>query len=94
MVIEDIHIMGLISFLIMLLVAAACAWIAEMLVPGSIPGGFLVSAIVGLIGAWVGSSLFGAFGPSLEGVPLIPCILGTAILIFLLRLITRRSVKV
>jgi uncharacterized membrane protein YeaQ/YmgE (transglycosylase-associated protein family) len=81
--------MGIISFLIMLLVAAACAWIAERIVPGTIPGGFFVSAIFGLIGAWIGSSVFGSFGPSLEGVALLPCIFGTAILIFGVRLISR-----
>ncbi len=78
-------IIGLILFLI---VAAVCAYIAEMIVPGRVPGGFFTSAIVGIIGAWLGSSLMGSLGPSLAGIPLIPCILGSAVFIFLLSLIS------
>ncbi len=82
--------MGLLSFLLYLLVAAACAYIGEMLVPGAIPGGFLTSAIVGIIGAWLGGSMMGSFGPDLGGVALIPCIIGSAALVFLLSLFSRK----
>ncbi len=81
--------MEILTFILFLIVAAACAYLAEVLVPGTIPGGFFTSAIVGIIGAWVGSSLMGSFGPSLAGVALIPCILGSAILVFCLGLISR-----
>ncbi len=81
--------MGILGFIFFLIVAAACAWIAEYFVPGVIPGGFFVSAIVGIIGAWVGGSLFGHFGPQLAGVSLLPAILGSAILVFCLALLSR-----
>jgi len=81
--------MGIISFILFLFVAAACAWIAGSLVPGRAPGGFFARAIFGVIGAWIGSSLFGNFGPSLAGVPLIPAIIGSAILVFGLAVISR-----
>ncbi len=81
--------MTIIGFILFCLVAAACAWIAEALVPGVIPGGFLVSAIVGVLGAWLGSSFLGGFGPSLAGVPILPAIIGSAVLIFLLSLLSR-----
>ncbi len=81
--------MEILTFILFLIVAAACAYLAEVLVPGTIPGGFFTSAIVGIIGAWVGSSIMGSFGPSLAGVALIPCILGSAILVFLLGLVSR-----
>ena len=81
--------MGILSFILFLLVAAACAWIAEMLVPGVIPGGFLTSAIVGIIGAWLGGSMMGHIGPDLAGVSLIPCIAGSAVLVFILGLVSR-----
>ncbi|HEY9773851.1 MAG TPA: GlsB/YeaQ/YmgE family stress response membrane protein [Planktothrix sp.] len=80
--------MGILSFILFLIVAAACAYIGEWLVPGSIPGGFFTSAIVGIIGAWVGGTLVGSVGPSLGGVSLIPCILGSALLVFLLGLVS------
>jgi uncharacterized membrane protein YeaQ/YmgE (transglycosylase-associated protein family) len=82
--------MGILMFILYLIVAAACAWIADMVVPGRLPGGFLTSAIVGIIGAWLGSMLFGSFGPSLAGVPLLPAILGSALLVFIFGLFSRR----
>lgn len=81
--------MSIIGFVLFLVVAAACAWIAEQLVPGVIPGGFVTSAIVGIIGAWMGVNLVGTIGPSLAGVSLLPCILGSAVLVFLLMLCSR-----
>ena len=81
--------MEILTFILFLFVAAACAWLGEYLVPGTIPGGFLTSVIIGLIGAWVGTQLMGAVGPSLAGVPIIPAILGSAIVIFLGHLVGR-----
>lgn len=81
--------MGILAFILFLIVAACCAYIAERLVPGVIPGGFFTSAIVGIIGGWVGVSMLGNFGPDLAGVALVPCIVGSAILVFLLSIISR-----
>jgi uncharacterized membrane protein YeaQ/YmgE (transglycosylase-associated protein family) len=81
--------MTVLGFILFLIVAAVCAWIAEYMVPGTIPGGFLTSAIVGIIGAWIGGSLFGNFGPALAGVALVPTIIGSAILVFGLALLSR-----
>jgi uncharacterized membrane protein YeaQ/YmgE (transglycosylase-associated protein family) len=80
--------MGVLAFILFLIVAAACAWIAERFVPGNVPGGFFVSAIVGIIGAWIGGSLLGHIGPDLAGVSLVPCIIGSAILVFGLSLLS------
>ena len=81
--------MSILSFILFLFVAAACAYLAERLVPNAVPGGFITSAIVGIIGAWIGGSLIGHFGPDLAGVALIPCILGSAVLVFVLSLVSR-----
>lgn len=80
--------MSILGFILFLIVAAVCAYIAEMLVPGRVPGGFFTSAVVGIIGAWIGGSLIGPIGPDLGGIALIPAILGSAIFIFLLSLIS------
>jgi uncharacterized membrane protein YeaQ/YmgE (transglycosylase-associated protein family) len=80
--------MGLLSLIIFLIVAAVCALIAEKLVPGTIPGGFLTAAVFGVIGAWVGGSLLGSMGPALGGVALVPCIAGSALLVFLLSIMS------
>jgi len=81
--------MGIISFILFLIVASVCAYLAERLVPNCVPGGFLTSAIVGIIGAWIGGSMIGHFGPDLAGVALVPCILGSAILVFVVSLFSR-----
>lgn len=78
--------MEIISFILFVIVAAICALIAERMVPGKVPGGFLTAAVFGVIGAWIGSKIMGPFGPDLAGVPLVPCILGSAVLVFLLSL--------
>ena len=80
--------MGIISFILFLIVASVCAFLAERLVPNSVPGGFLTSAIVGIIGAWVGGSLIGHFGPDLAGVALVLAF-WLSILVFLLSLCSR-----
>jgi uncharacterized membrane protein YeaQ/YmgE (transglycosylase-associated protein family) len=80
--------MSILSFILFLLVAAACAFIAERMVPNTMPGGLLISSIVGIIGAWVGGSLVGHFGPDLAGVSLLPCILGSALFVFLFSLLS------
>lgn len=83
--------MEILAFILYLIVAGACALIAEYVVPGVIPGGFLVAAVVGVIGARVGTSLMGGLGSSLAGVPLLPAILGSALLIFLMALVSHRA---
>lgn len=81
--------MDILAIICYLIVAAVCAGIAEFLVPGAIPGGFLTAAIVGIIGAWVGGALLGHIGPDLAGISLIPCILGSAILVFGVSLLSK-----
>lgn len=81
--------MDILAIICYLVVAAVCAGIAEFFVPGVIPGGFLTAAIVGIIGAWVGGSLLGHIGPDLAVISLIPCILGSAILVFAVSLLSR-----
>jgi len=81
--------MSILGFIFFLVVAAVCAWIADYMVPGTIPGGFFTAAIVGIIGGWIGGGLFGSFGPAVAGVALVPTILGSAILVFGLALVSR-----
>ncbi len=84
--------MDILMFIMYCIVAAVCAGIAAYLVPGTIPGGFLVSVIFGILGAWLGTSMIGGFGPDLFGVPIVPAILGSALLVFVLSLFARRNV--
>jgi uncharacterized membrane protein YeaQ/YmgE (transglycosylase-associated protein family) len=74
--------MSILSWILFLVVAAVCAWIAECVVPNKMPGGIVAGAIVGVIGAWIGGTLMGNIGPSLAGVALLPTVVGSAILVF------------
>jgi uncharacterized membrane protein YeaQ/YmgE (transglycosylase-associated protein family) len=81
--------MSIIWFILYLIVAAICAALAEKLVPNTVPGGFFTSAVVGIIGGWLGVTLMGSIGPDLAGVPLIPCIIGSAIFVFVISIVAR-----
>ena len=81
--------MTTIGWILFLIVAAICASIASAIVPGSIPGGFLTAMVVGVAGAWIGVSLIGPMGPLLAGVPLLPAILGSGVLILGLTILSR-----
>ena len=60
--------MGVVELLVLLLIAGICGLIAEAIV-GFSPGGFLVSIVVGLLGAYVGSWLAAQLGlPPVLGV--------------------------
>lgn len=74
--------MGILPIIFYLVVGAVCAFIAERCEPGVIPGGIVTSMIVGVLGAGIGGNLLGHYGPNLAGVALVPCILGSAILVF------------
>ena len=69
--------------------------IASRIVPGTGRNGFLGSAVLGMIGAWLGTSWLGNIGPSLEGVPLLPAIIGSSVVMlvfyFASRLLARFS---
>ena len=49
--------MGIIAFIILGLIAG---WIAKALLPGDDPGGLIITAIIGVVGAILGGFLAGA----------------------------------
>lgn len=89
--------MSLLSILLLLLVAAVCGSIGQALVGYSV-GGCLMSTIVGFIGAWLGSWLSAQLGlpePLAvniggETFPILWSIIGSALFVAILALITRR----
>jgi uncharacterized membrane protein YeaQ/YmgE (transglycosylase-associated protein family) len=93
--------MSLLSILLLLLVAAVCGSIGQALVGYSV-GGCLMSTIVGFIGAWLGSWLSAQLGlpePLAvniggETFPILWSIIGSALFVAILALITRRRVIV
>ena len=81
--------MSILSLVLFVGIAAACAYLAQKLVPDTVPGGTNVSILVGAIGAYLGSTMLGSYGPEVYGVSLVPCILGSTVLVFALSLLSR-----
>ena len=85
--------MGIIAFIILGLLAGA---IAKALLPGDDPGGFIITAIIGIVGAIIGGFLAGVlFGadPMDEFFDIsswLTAIVGAIILLVLYRLFTGR----
>ena len=89
--------MTIMSFLLLMLIAAICGMVAQSLVGYSV-GGCLVSALVGFVGALFGSWLAGQFGlpeplpVQVDGqtFPVVWSIIGSALLVAGLSMINRR----
>ena len=80
------HIIG--ALLIGLLVGI----VAKLLMPGRDPGGFIITAILGIAGAFVAKFLgqqFGWYGPE-DSAGFLASVVGAIILLLLYRLIFRR----
>ena len=56
--------------------------IVGSLLNANIPGGGIGIVIAGFIGSWIGTILFGAWGPEFVGFYFIPSLIGTILLIF------------
>ncbi|QQF64627.1 GlsB/YeaQ/YmgE family stress response membrane protein [Bacillus mojavensis] len=78
------------SFIISLIVAIIIGWVGSLFVKGDMPGGIIGSMIAGLIGAWIGHGLLGTWGPHLAGFAIIPAIIGSVIVVFLVSLLARK----
>lgn len=77
------------SFLWSLIIGGIIGWLAGLIVGRDIPGGVIGNIIAGFVGAWLGTLIFGSWGPQLSNFAIIPAIIGAVILVFLLSLIMR-----
>ncbi|UPG73726.1 GlsB/YeaQ/YmgE family stress response membrane protein [Roseomonas gilardii subsp. gilardii] len=67
--------------------------IAKFLMPGRDPGGFIITTILGIVGAVVATYLgqaVGWYGPG-QGAGFIASIVGAIIVLFIYRMVARRS---
>jgi uncharacterized membrane protein YeaQ/YmgE (transglycosylase-associated protein family) len=85
--------MGILAWIILGLIAGA---IAKAIMPGRDPGGFIVTALIGIVGAviggFLGNMLFGIGGVSgIDIRSILISVLGALVLLFIYRMATRRS---
>ncbi|MGG6293012.1 GlsB/YeaQ/YmgE family stress response membrane protein [Leptolyngbya sp. AN02str] len=92
--------MNISELTVQVVVALICAGIATILLPRRVPGGLMGLILVGLVGVWLGDWAFALlqtrFNLSLpwlywdfQGVLIIPAIIGSAIVLFLLTSLVR-----
>ena len=85
--------MGILAWIILGLIAGA---IAKALMPGRDPGGFIVTALLGIVGAVLASFLGQAMGWYANGqsAGFIASVIGAIIVLFIYRLIVGRRTVV
>lgn len=82
----------MLHWLWVLIIGALIGVIAGALTSRDLPAGWIGNIVGGLVGAWLGQSLFGSWGPQLAGMALIPSIIGAVIVVFVVSLLfTRRK---
>lgn len=79
-----------------LLIGLIVGIVAKFLMPGRDPGGFIITALLGIAGAFVASYLGQAFGMYTIGEPagFIASVIGAMVLLGLYRLVAGRSATV
>ncbi len=84
---KEERIMG---FIWALIVGGIIGWLAGLIAGRDMPGGVIGNIIAGFIGAWLGSLLFGQWGPEMGGFYIIPALIGSIILVFVVSFVMRK----
>lgn len=68
--------------------------VAKLLMPGKDPGGFIITAIIGIAGSllatWIGQNVFGWYREG-QSAGFIASVIGAVVLLFLYHLVRRKS---
>jgi uncharacterized membrane protein YeaQ/YmgE (transglycosylase-associated protein family) len=81
------------SVLATIVIGLVVGLLARFLMPGRDPMGFVVTALLGIVGAWLGSWLGQSMGMYAQGEPagLLMSVLGAMVVLFIYRLIAGRN---
>ena len=79
------------NYLVFLLIGLAAGWIASIIMKGK-GFGLFMNLILGVVGAFIGGTLFGMLGIELTGFfgALISAVVGAILIIWMIGLIARR----
>ncbi|MFH5810317.1 GlsB/YeaQ/YmgE family stress response membrane protein [Companilactobacillus sp. FL22-1] len=67
-----------------LIIGGVIGAVASMIVNRNMPMGWVGNIIGGLLGAWLGESLLGTWGPDVAGMAIFPAIVGSLIVVLLI----------
>lgn len=79
------------SLLWSLIVGALIGLVAGAITKKGGSMGWIANIAAGIVGSWVGQSLFGAWGPSLAGMALVPSILGAVIVVIVVSFVLAKT---
>ena len=80
---------GLVGLALHLFMAGLVGALADAVVPGKLPWGWVGATLAGLVGSWLGVRILGHVGPSLFGIAIIPGFVGALILAFGLSFVSK-----
>ncbi len=66
-----------------IIVGAVIGAIASVIINRDMPWGWVGNIIGGLVGAWLGETLLGAWGPNIAGMAIVPAIVGAIVVVLL-----------
>lgn len=81
------------GFILYLIAGGVIGWLAGLILGKDIPGGIIGNIIAGIIGAWIGGKIFGDWGPHLADIAIVPALIGSVILVFVLSVILKALSK-
>ena len=83
------------AILTMLVIGLVVGIVAKFLMPGKDPGGFIITAILGIAGAFVAHAIGRAMGWYTEGEPagFIASVVGAIVLLAIYRMVVGRRVQ-
>ena len=81
------------GFIWSLIVGGVVGVLADSVIVEDIPGGIIRNIIAGFVGSWLGTTLFGAWGPEIGGFYIVPALVGAVILIFIVSFAMRSMKK-
>lgn len=82
---------GLVRLALMLFMAGLVGWLADTLVPGRLPYGWLGAIAAGLLGSFIGTLLIGPWGPRIFNIHPIPALLGAIVLALIASLVAKST---
>jgi len=81
----------LIGLVLFLAVAGLVGWLADAIVPGELPYGWLGAIAAGLIGSFLGRLLIGPWGPAIFGIHVVPALLGAIVVAFVADIVFKKA---